>query len=138
MSQTYRDPNEDRKHITGMDHALRVATLAERHGARMEMVFAGLVHDLARPLSDIFHGEVIAEITRDLVSQVTYDVLRTHGEYQAAYIHGYRPDEDTPWHKDSKALCAWEIGSFNKEWDLPLMDIFKARQIIWNVCGTRD
>jgi hypothetical protein len=141
-SLDYRDGNKDRNHINGMEHALRVATLAKRHAPNdEELIFAALVHDLARPLSDPFHGEVIAEICRDLVREELYWVLRTHGEYQADYIHETDfVDETTPWHRTAVALCAWEIASFERNWDdrFPrLMEPFEAYVLINRVCGNR-
>ena len=140
MSEESIDGNEDRNHITGLEHALRVATLAYRHDPFSEMVFVGLVHDLARPLSDPFHGEVMAEIVRDMVSDVSYNVLRTHGLYQEAHIHGTELDTTTAWHTDGLTLCAWEIASFRKPWNFPFttMSVDDAISIINDVCKGRD
>lgn len=138
MSADSVDGNEDRNHITGLEHALRVATLAKRHNPAWENVFVGLVHDLARPLSDIYHGEVIAEIVRDLVSRKSYDVLRTHGQYQEWHIHGAKLDSSVPWHREGKALCAWEVASFAKDWAYQTMDLGEALFVINLVCGDRN
>lgn len=138
MSASYFDPNEDRNHISGLEHSIRVASLAKRHGARTEMVFAGLVHDVARPLSDIYHGEVIAEIVRDVVSDNAYMALRTHGDFQSAYIHGsVVPHQHQPWYGDAISLCAWEVGSFTKHWMTSKIDLLEAVGLIRNVCGER-
>lgn len=138
MSADYVDGNEDRNHISGLEHALRVAWLARRHTGDKEVTFAGLVHDLARPLSDPFHGEVIAEMVRDLVNHNVYKLLQTHGDYQSNYIHGTFVDESTPWHEMSKAFCAWEIGSFTKNWLGPEMSIDFGVSLINQVCGDRN
>lgn len=138
MSADYYDPNEDRLHISGLEHSIRVASLAKRHGAPEEMQFAGLVHDIARPLSDIYHGEVIAEIVRDVVSEDTYWILRTHGEFQDAYIHHKPiPHLEKRWSSGSIRLCAWEVGSFTKNWMTTKIDLFEATSLIQNVCGER-
>lgn len=115
LSAEYIDPNEGRSHITGLEHALRCACLMSRNSE--ELGFIGLVHDLARPLSDVFHGEVMAEIVRDRVSTDGYHVLRTHGEYQAALAHKhdfpfvYRFE---PWNRDAKVFAAAEVRSFRR------------------------
>lgn len=137
MSADSIDGNEDRCHITGLDHALRVATLAKRHRQLPEVTFMALVHDLARPLSDPYHGEVIAEVVRDIVSEINYNVLRTHGEYQSAYIHGHEVDESVPWHNMAKSLCAWEVGSFAQDWSIPTMTIEEAIKLIEDMVGDR-
>jgi hypothetical protein len=87
MADDYNDPNPERSHITGLDHALRLASLLEYRTQDPLLAFAGLVHDLARPLNDVFHGEIVAEIVRDRVPSYIYHVLRTHGQYQEAIMH---------------------------------------------------
>lgn len=88
LSKDYYDPNESRNHISGFVHALRVAELLEHIGKKNPwFAFAGLVHDLARPLNDIYHGEIIAEVVRDRVPAYIYHILRTHGLYQEAIMH---------------------------------------------------
>lgn len=55
-SATYRDQTPGREHITGFVHALRCAGFE----GTTEEKFVALVHDLARPLNDAYHGEVIS------------------------------------------------------------------------------
>lgn len=114
LAADYRDPNADRRHITGQQHALRCAALMARYTD--ELAFVGLVHDLARPLSDPHHGEVIAEIVRDRVSLGAYDVLRTHGEYQAALTHGHAfPSRHDDWSRTARLFAAAEVHSFRDD-----------------------
>lgn len=139
MSAGTSDGNPDRSHITNLEHNLRVATLARRFsGGDTELTFMALIHDLARPLSDPYHGEVIAEIVRDMVSDITYNILRTHGQYQASVIHGTPVDETTTWHKYAMWLCGWEITSFKHSWDIPTMTIDEAYDVIDAICQGRD
>lgn len=91
LSKEYYDPNESRSHISGLDHALRLAALLDHRARNSWLPFAGLVHDLARPLNDVYHGEIIAEIVRDRVPGYIYHLLRTHGEYQEAIMHKLPP-----------------------------------------------
>jgi hypothetical protein len=141
LSAETSDGNPDRSHITNLEHNLRVATLARRHDPENnELIFMALVHDLARPLTDAFHGEAIAEIVRDMVSDETYHVLRTHGEYQAEVVHGSEVSptlSGVPWHRAAQRLCAWEVGSFNKDWDIATMTIDEAIEVIEKICQGR-
>lgn len=139
ISSDFVDGNANRNHINGRVHALRVATLARRHDPDdIDAIFSALVHDLARPLSDPFHGEVIAEIVRDLVSHNWYRALQKHGDYQSDYIHGtYTVNESLPWHEHGKKLCAWEIRSFAKDWSIVTMTYSEAIELIQQVCGDR-
>ena len=110
LSADYRDPNPGRSHITGLDHALRCAALGDDD----EAAFLGLVHDLARPLNDVHHGEIMAWIVRDRVSDTGYHILRTHGQYQSAIIHGHDlPDH--PWQRDAARFAGHEARSFQAE-----------------------
>lgn len=112
MAADYTDPNPGRDHITGQAHALRCAWLGGR--VSEETAFVGLVHDLARPLNDVHHGEVIAEIVRDRVSDAAYQILRTHGEYQSAIVHGHElPDH--PWRREAAQFASIEAHSFQTD-----------------------
>ena len=141
MSAATSDGNPDRCHITNLEHNLRVATLAKRHVPdEDEIIFMALVHDFARPLNDVFHGEVIAEMVRDMVSPRVYHVLRTHGAYQSWKIHGEPVDIDfaAPHHALAMKLCGWEFGSFSKDWNLTTMSIDEAEEVIHKICKGRD
>jgi hypothetical protein len=88
QADDYRDPCPGRGHITGLDHALRLALMMEQRTPDPQLHLAAIVHDLARPLNDVHHGEVMAEIIRDRVHPAVYYLLRTHGDYQHAVVHG--------------------------------------------------
>lgn len=122
LSAAYRDPNPGRDHITGLDHALRVAWLGSR--VSDEMAFIGLVHDLARPLNDVRHGEVIAEVVQDRVSPAAYLALRDHGAHQSAIMHGTpAPNRD----RMAVQLAAFEVRSFG---ECPAMSVGDAELLI--------
>lgn len=87
LSASYFDPNQGRNHISGQEHALRCAALLNQRSKDLWLPFAGLIHDLGRPLNDVHHGEVIAEIVRDRVPEYIYYILYTHGQYQDAIMH---------------------------------------------------
>lgn len=115
MDPDWRDPNPGRDQVTAMQHALQCATRAERHDrSDAQMIVAALLHDAARPLSDVRHGEVIAEALADRVRLHVTQALRHHGAYQSAWIHGGPTGfEDEPWHPVAVRLAAWDSASFD-------------------------
>lgn len=130
-SAAYTDQTKGRNGITGQQHALRCAALAGRHAADPcgEEALLGLVHDLARPLNDVHHGEIIAEIVRDRVSAEAYQVLRTHGSYQTAIVHGTGfPIQ--PWSARARTLAAQELASFSTNYSGPEMSLQDAETLI--------
>lgn len=134
MADDYTDPNPGRNHITGLDHACRMAGLCEQRQAHHpQLPFAALIHDLARPLNDVHHGEVIAEIVRDRVDPAIYEVLRTHGEYQDALMHGRPWPEHPEIQKLAIMFAACEAMSFDPELTddrLPHWSYARARDTI--------
>lgn len=127
LSARYVDPNPGRNHITGLTHALRVGALGLR--VSDELGFVGLVHDLARPLTDTHHGEAIAEIVRDRVSDHAYNLLRTHGEYQHALMHD-TPVPYEPWTGGAIQLAAFEAASFAPGYARPELDVDQAHALL--------
>ena len=73
--------------VNQLEHALQTATLAERAGASEEMVVAALCHDIGKTISIENHAAIGAEILKPYVSQATYEVLRTHAEFQAKHYN---------------------------------------------------
>lgn len=118
----YVDQTPGRDGINGQQHALRCAGLGDVHGGFEDAAFIGLIHDLGRPLNDVHHGEVIAEMVRDRVSEMTYHILRTHGSYQAAIVHKTAfPVEE--WSKQARQLAGFEARSFADDYKGPEMTI---------------
>lgn len=147
LAAFYRDPNEDRSHITGLKHALRVGGQLEQYSD--EYAFVGLVHDLARPLSDVFHGEVMAEMVRDRVSAVSYMVLRDHGQFQDAIVHDRRyedwpksppelmPSQANEFQLMSGMLAGAEVASFLATYSGPTMKLSRANELIRQYLGAQ-
>lgn len=127
ISARYVDPNPGRNHISGLTHALRVGALGLRVSDELGLV--GLVHDLARPLTDTHHGEAVAEIVRDRVSDHAYHLLRTHGAYQAALLHD-TPIPDEPWTHAAVQLAAFEAASFAAGYARPELDVDQAHELL--------
>ena len=129
LAERYRDPNPERSHITGLEHALRVAGLACDADPRdgYDLTFVGLVHDLARPLNEIYHGEVMAEIVRDVVCDEAYQILRTHGEYQALLMRNAElPRGDESWRPLAKLFAELEMCSFSQVYAGPQLSLVEA------------
>lgn len=115
-SDQIRDPNPARAQVTGLDHAVQTATRAEQAGADFELVVCALLHDAARPLSDVFHGPVIAAILTGKVSPVRRDMLTRHGVFQHDLIHGTdlaTQFATADWYPDGVSLAAWDAASFD-------------------------
>jgi len=133
-STDYIDQTPGRSGITGLQHALRTAGLAREKGWHQDSAFVGLVHDLARPLNDVHHGEIMAEIVNDRVSDEAYWVLRTHGEFQSAIVHddpSYTVKyEHEPWYHWAKQLAAFEVRSFQNDYDGPTMSYSDAHVLL--------
>src|SRR5437762_13848981 len=88
-------------------HALQTATRAEHGGANEEMIVASLCHDIGKAISDANHGAISAEIIKPYVSAETYEIVRTHQDFQGRYIYSLivkdlearRQYADLPWYE---------------------------------------
>jgi predicted HD phosphohydrolase len=122
MDGDWRDPNPERSKVTAIQHALQCATRARRHDpADVEMVCAALLHDAARPLSDVHHGEVVAWLLKDRVRWAVFDALYRHGEFQSAMLHR-RPLPLGP--PEALHLAAWDYASFDPNFRTDRLDTF--------------
>lgn len=126
MDPSWRDPNEARSHVSPMQHALQCATKAFNHNAKdHEMVTAALLHDAARPLSDVRHGQVIAEALRDRVRRPVYEALYDHGVYQEALLHeDRRLNPAIEGHRESLLLASWDAASFDPDYVTDPLEFF--------------
>lgn len=118
------DSNPSRAGVTHLEHALRCATLAAADGADDQAVTVALLHDAGRPLSDVHHGELVAEALRCRVAPEWYQALRHHGEFQADILHGTSNAERhaaEPWYDHAVRLARWDAAAFDPATDpLPL------------------
>ncbi len=128
---TWRDPNPERARVDALDHALQCATRAERADADDELVIAALLHDAARPLNDIYHGEVIAEMLRGRVRDEVYRALYHHGLFQSDLIHGTRQARllygRHGWFETAQRLAGWDAASFDPNYESFPLDHFHER-----------
>jgi predicted HD phosphohydrolase len=102
--------------ISQLGHCLQVATRAEQAGADEELILAGLVHDIAKPLSLLHHPRIGAEMLREYVSPSTYAVLLHHGEFLSDITHhtdrrsAFR---SCPWFGAACRFAEWDAASFD-------------------------
>lgn len=103
--------------VNQLQHGLQTATRAVRGGASEEMVVAALCHDIGKTISNEGHAAIAAEIIKPYVSHETYQIIRTHQDFQARYYNeviGRDPEPrrhyaNEPWYE---AACR-----FSDEWD---------------------
>src|SRR5215467_14056580 len=73
--------------VDQLRHGLQTATRAERAGASEEMIVAALCHDIGKVISLENHPAIAAEILKPYVSVETYEVIRTHQDFQGRHYY---------------------------------------------------
>ena len=116
--------------VNQLVHALQTATRAENGAASEEMIVASLLHDIGKAISDANHGAISAEILKPYVSAETYEIVRTHQDFQGRYIYSFigkdaearRQYADQTWYELAcKFSDAWDQTSFDPGYrNLPL------------------
>jgi predicted HD phosphohydrolase len=116
--------------INQLQHGLQTATRAERDGASEEMIVAALCHDIGKVISIDNHPAIAAEILKPYVSRETYDIVRTHQDFQGRHYYalmGKDPNarsryENEAWYaKAVQFTDEWDQTSFDDQYDtLPL------------------
>lgn len=116
--------------INQLQHALQTATRALRDGATEEVVVAALCHDIGKAISVENHPAIAAEILKPYVSRETYEIIRTHQDFQGRHYYaliGRDPEarrqyEGQPWYELARRFTdEWDQTSFDPEYDtLPL------------------
>jgi predicted HD phosphohydrolase len=116
--------------INQLQHGLQTATRALRDGATEEVVVAALCHDIGKVISVENHPAIAAEILKPYVSRETYEVVRTHQDFQGRHYYaliGRDPEarrqyEGQPWYELARRFTDdWDQTSFDPEYDtLPL------------------
>ena len=116
--------------VDQLEHSVQTATRAERAGATEEMIVASLCHDIGKAVSDANHAAISAEILRPYVSSETYEIIRTHQDFQGKYIYAFMgkdPNErehyaDQPWYRLACQFSdAWDQTAFDPNYEsLPL------------------
>ena len=116
--------------VNQLHHGLQTATRALRGGASEEMIVAALCHDIGKVISVENHPAIAAEILKPYVSPETYEIVRTHQDFQGRHYYalmGKDPESrrryaGEPWYE---AACVftdeWDQTSFDPAYDtLPL------------------
>lgn len=116
--------------INQLGHGLQTATRAEQAGAAEELVVAALCHDIGKVISVENHPAIAAEILKPYVSRETYEIIRTHQDFQGKHYYalmGRDPDarrqyEQEPWYELARQFTdEWDQTSFDPDYDtLPL------------------
>ncbi len=73
--------------INQLQHGLQTATRALRDGASEEVVVAALCHDIGKVISVENHPAIAAEIIKPYVSRETYEIVRTHQDFQGRHYY---------------------------------------------------
>ena len=115
--------------INQLQHSLQTATRAERSGACEEMVVAALCHDIGKAISFDNHAAISAEIIKPYVSRDTYEIVRTHADFQRknhrAFLElnaGLKKKADAARRKHARRAWFAAACQFADEWDLPASD----------------
>jgi predicted HD phosphohydrolase len=132
--------------VDQLQHALQTATRAARAGASEELVVAALCHDIGKVISVANHPAIAAEILRPYISQETYEVVRTHQDFQGRHYYalmGKDPEArqryaNEPWYElATRFTDEWDQTSFDPEYDTlplshfePMIDRIFARPVI--------
>jgi len=124
------EPQVDGFAINQLRHALQTATRALREGATEELIVAALCHDIGKVISVENHPAIAAEILKPYVSHDTYEIVRTHQDFQGLHYYalmGKDPNSRRRYSNESwySTACVftdgWDQTSFDPEYDtLPL------------------
>lgn len=116
--------------VSQLTHALQTATLAERAGAPDDLVVGALCHDVGKVVSLANHPAIAAEIIKPYVSEETYQIVRTHQDFQGRhYYHLLGKDPEAraqyasePWFAAAERFTdEWDQAAFDPEYEtLPL------------------
>lgn len=116
--------------INQLQHCLQTATRAEQAGASEEMIVAALCHDIGKVISVTNHPAIAAEIIKPYVARETYEIVRTHQDFQGRHYYalmGLNPEarqqyEGQPWFAAAVQFTdEWDQTSFDPAYDtLPL------------------
>lgn len=108
--------------ISELQHALQVASRAERAGADEDVVIAALLHDIGKVFGDAGHGPVSAEILAPHLRPDVVDVVRHHGAFTAQHWNKIAAGDANP--RDTFGTEPWFALAcrFVDEWDMQSFD----------------
>jgi predicted HD phosphohydrolase len=120
--------------VDQLKHCLQTATRAVRDGATEELIVAALCHDIGKVISVENHPAIAAEILRPYVSDETYEIVRTHQDFQGRHYYalmGRDPNErhkyeGLPWYRLAcRFTDEWDQTSFDPEYETLGLDYFQ-------------
>jgi predicted HD phosphohydrolase len=120
--------------VNQLQHCLQTATRAVRDGASAELIVAALCHDIGKVISVENHPAIAAEILRPYVSDETYEIVRTHQDFQGRHYYalmGKDPDErrkyqGQPWFELAcKFTDEWDQASFDPDYETLSLEYFQ-------------
>ncbi len=108
--------------ISELQHAIQVASRAERAGADDELILAALLHDIGKVFGDAGHAEVSAALLAPHVRHELVEIVRHHGAFTAR--HWDEISEGDPDPRDAFRHEAWfDLACcFVDEWDMQSFD----------------
>ena len=116
--------------VDQLRHSLQTATRALRAGASEELVVAALCHDIGKAISVENHPAIAAEILKPYVSPETYEIVRTHQDFQGRHYYALmgkdpearRRHAGEPWYALAcRFTDEWDQTSFDPDYEtLPL------------------
>ena len=115
-------------------HALQTATRAVQANASEEMVVAALCHDIGKVISVVNHPAIAAEMLKPYVSHETYEIVRTHQDFQGRHYYalmGLNPNardqyRDQPWYAQAEQFTdEWDQTSFDPNYETLPMEYFE-------------
>ena len=122
--------------VDQLTHCLQTATRAERDGADDEVVIAALCHDIGKAISVPNHPAIAAEMLRPYVGDDTYDMIRTHQDFQGRhYYHHFGGDPDARDQYEGESFFAlterfaddWDQQAFDPGYDTLPLEHFEPR-----------
>src|SRR5262245_58871537 len=103
--------------VNQLMHGLQTATLAEREGADEEMIVAALCHDIGKVISCENHPAIAAEILKPYVSRETYEIIRTHQDFQGKHYYSLIGRDPNARRQYTSELWYALAEQFTDEWD---------------------
>lgn len=126
--------------LSELDHALQVATRAERAGADGELIVAALVHDIGKVFGDAGHGEIAAALLAPHIRPDVVAAIRHHTAFTARHWRSIPPGEVDPrtvfaaenWYELACRFAdEWDMQSFDPHYDSHPLEHFKPLVEKW-------
>ena len=109
--------------VNQLEHGLQTATRAVRAGASEEMIVASLCHDIGKAISLANHAAISAEILKSYVSRETYEIIRTHQDFQGRHYYALMGKDPEARRQYANAPWYQQACQFTDEWDQVAFDL---------------